>query len=213
MSEYELNAELRTLKGKKVKKLRAQGYVPVVVYGGGEEPLSLQIAARELAPVIGRAGITNLLSIRVGESSDRLTVLVRDVERDSLRGTINHLDFMRVLMGEEITTDVTIILTGEAPVGGMAVQGMTSVQISCLPKDLISTIEVDLASLPTIGGMVTVKDLDVPDSINILADGDDLVVHIEAIGMAEEPEIEEAVEAPAISLIGDIEEESLDTEQ
>jgi large subunit ribosomal protein L25 len=213
MAEYELVAEPRTLTGKKVKRLRAKGYVPVVVYGGGGEPENLQIPARVLEPVIERAGITNLLSLRVGESQDRQVVLVREVERDAIRGTINHLDLMRVVMGEEITTEVTIVLMGEAPVGGMVVQDMTSVQVSCLPKDLISTIEVDLATLSMVGSMVSVKDLDVPDSITILAEGDDLVAHIEVLAMdEEEEEPKPAPVVPTVSVFGEVAEESTTNE-
>lgn len=190
MSTYQLFAEPRTLKGKKVRQLRAQGYVPAVLYGTAVEPKSLQINRRALEPVMREAGSTNLISIQIGSKEDTHTVVVRDIQYDVLRRTIEHVDFMQIVMGEKISIEVSIILEGDTVVGGTVYQDLNSVQVECLPSEMISSITVDTSSLSLDGDTITVKDLQVPDSITILADEDQLVAHTEALRAEEEEEEE-----------------------
>ena len=94
MSDFVIEAEPRTIVGKKVKGLRSQGLVPVVVYGPRIEPISLQMNERVLDSTLRRAGGTNLIDIKI--NGDTHTVLARDVQRDVLKGNILHADFFAV---------------------------------------------------------------------------------------------------------------------
>ena len=204
MSTYQLIAEPRTLKGKKVKQLRAQGYVPVVLYGTAVEPKSLQITRRALEPVMRDAGSTNLISIQIGSKEKTHTVVVRDIQYDVIRRTIEHVDFMQIVMGEKISIEVSIILEGDDLVGGTVYQDLNSLQVECLPSEMISSITVDTSALSLDGDTITVKDLQVPDSLTILADEDLLVAHTEALRAEEEEEVATPVsEVEEVELISD----------
>jgi large subunit ribosomal protein L25 len=195
MAEYELLVEPRELTGRKAKRLRAGGYVPAVVYGGGAEARSISVDARSLERVVQEAGITSLISLQVGQGGPVEPALVRDIQYDVIRGTIQHIDFMRVRLGERITTEVGVVLVGERPADGVVVQDRNSVEIECLPSDLIHSIEVDMSLLASIGSTITVKDLRIADSVTILTDEDEVIAHSEALRELEEEE-EEAVPEP-----------------
>ncbi|MBZ0289687.1 MAG: 50S ribosomal protein L25, partial [Anaerolineae bacterium] len=91
---YVLEAQPRTVVGKKVGALRRSGMVPVIVYGPQTEPINLQIEYRPLQIALMKAGGTNLIDIRYDGGSQ--VVLAREVQRDVLRGDIMHVDFFAV---------------------------------------------------------------------------------------------------------------------
>src|SRR5690606_21181816 len=196
-----LEAQPRTIIGKKVSQLRAQGLVPAVIYGSKlANPVHLQVPYRPLQLALMQAGGTQLLDIRVGKDSH--TVLAREVQRDVIRGDILHVDFLAVDMSQKVTTTVPVTLVGESPIvesrQGQAVQVVNSLNVEALPSDLIPAIEVDISTLTEIGQGIHVRDLNLGDKITVLADEDELLVHIVAVGaQAEEEEVEEAVEEAA----------------
>ena len=203
MTDYRLVAEPRTVTGKKVRQLRAQGYVPAVLYGAEVEAMNLQIARRDLEIVLRDAGTTNLISVQVGQEGDAHTVVVRDVDYEVVHRTVQHVDFMQIVAGSKITTEVSIVLIGETELIGTVLQDLNSLQIECLPSELISLIEVDISALALPGDIITVKDLQVPDSVTILADDDQLVVHSEAYREEEEEEVEPTFEIGEVGLVSD----------
>lgn len=208
MTEYELLAEPREITRKKLRRLRAQGYVPGVLYGRETEPVNLQFVQSDLERMLKRAGTTILISLQIGEGGEKRTALVRDIQYDVIRQTVEHVDFYQVVMTDKITTDVSIVLVGDAPIEslghGSVLQEMTSVEIECLPADLVSALEIDVSSLTKPGDTLSVEDLQVPDSITVLADGDDLVVTTHAFRAEEEEEIEEIVEEAAeVEVVGE----------
>lgn len=211
MAEYELLVEPRELTGKKARRLRSGGYVPAVVYGGGAEARSISVDARSLERVIQEAGITSLIALQLGESGPVESALVRDIQYDAVRRTIQHVDFMRVRLGEKITTDVGVVLVGAQPADGMVVQDRNSVEIECLPGDLIHSIEVSLSLLKSVGSTITVKDLQVADSVRILTDEDEVIAHIEALRELEE-EVAEPFEVGEVTVVTDRKERDLDWE-
>lgn len=215
MAEYELFVEPRELKGKKANQLRAAGYVPAVLYGGHGETRSISVEGRSLERVVQDAGITSLISLQVGQSGPVERALVRDIQYDAVRQTIQHIDFMRVRLDEKITTEVGVVLVGHKPADGVVVQDRNAVEIECLPMDLIQSIEVDLSLLASIGSIVTVKDLEVADSVKILTDEDEVIAHTEALRELEEEEEEvapEPFEVGEVTLVSDREEPESDWE-
>ncbi|MBN1314934.1 MAG: 50S ribosomal protein L25 [Anaerolineales bacterium] len=192
MVDYKILAETRTEIGKKTKRVRAQGYVPAVLYGGNQAPTNLKFVERDLERVVQSAGTSNLITIQVGEQGINQAALLRDVQYDSIRRTIQHVDFYRVSMDEEITTEIGIVLVGHGPIDGMVVQDMNSIEAKCLPGDLVSTFEADIDKLLEIGDTLTVSDLDVPDTIVVSAGPEEVVAHVE--GLREEKVEEEVLE-------------------
>ena len=203
MTDYRLIAEPRTVTGKKVKQLRAQGYVPAVLYGTEVKAMKLQIAQRDLEPILRDAGTTNLISVQIGQKGDDHTVVVRDVQYEVVHRAVQHVDFMQIVAGSKISTEVSIVLVGETSMIGTILQDLNSVQIECLPSELISLIEVDITSLALPGDTITVKDLRVPDSVTILADDDQLVAHSEAFREEEEEPVAPTLQIGEVGLVSD----------
>ena len=199
MEQFELKAEKRTIIGKKVKGLRREGLIPAVLYGPKTEPIPIQCDERELQHVLARAGGTNMISVRIGKAREPKMALARGVQRDVITGELYHVDFYQVVMTETVKTEVNIIFSGEPPAVQqtefMLLQGTDSVEVECLPGDLIHSIEVDVSTLLEIDDAIYVKDLQVPDNVTILTDGDELVAKIQRLRLAvEEEEVEEEVE-------------------
>ncbi|HID61904.1 MAG TPA: 50S ribosomal protein L25 [Anaerolineae bacterium] len=196
MEQFELKAEKRTIIGKRVKGLRREGLVPAVLYGPKTEPIPIQCDRRELQRVLARAGGTNMISLRIGDGGRLKVALAREVQRDAITNELYHVDFYQVVMTEKVRADVNIIFTGQPPAVqqnvAMLLQGVDSVEIEGLPGDLIHSIEVDLSTLE-VDDAICVRDLQVPENITILTDGDEVVARVQRLRAAEE-EVEEEVE-------------------
>jgi large subunit ribosomal protein L25 len=211
MDEIELNAKRRTVKKKKAKILRQEGQVPGVVYGHGIENVPLQMEALELKRILAEAGASQLIQLRIDDASSTQPVLAREIQRDIFNGDPVHVDFYAVSMTERITADVTIVLIGEPEstisADGVLLQGANTIEIECLPGDLIPSLEVDVSDLE-INSSLLVSDLQVPDTITILTDPQEMVAQVvpEALLMVEEePEEEELLEELLMEEPGEVE--------
>lgn len=203
MERVELRTESREVIGKKVKRLRAAGWIPAVMYGPDLEATAIQIEERALSGALGSAGSTALIDLFVGKKKKAHTVLARQIQRDPLTGRVQHLDFYQVRLTEKVKTTPRLEFVGEPPVAksGLAVviYSMNEIEVECLPTDLISSIPVDLSGLETLDDSIFVSDLPVPPGVTILADPTDVVVSAVPTRLAvEEEEVEveyEEVEA------------------
>lgn len=189
----------RTVVGKKVKQIRREGWVPLVLYGPGFESELYQVTAFEARRVLTAAGMTSLISLQAEGQQEPYSVLVRDVQRDVLTDALLHVDLYRVSMTQKITTDVPIEFVGESP---MVAQGevllltlMDRVEIECLPGDLVSSLTIDLDPLQTMDDVLLVKSISVPEGITILANEDEVVGRLTFASRVEEEEeeVEEAL--------------------
>jgi len=209
MSEQErieLVAEPRTVIGKQVNQLRRAGWVPAVMYGHGFDPLPLQLPAHGLKQILARAGGSRLLGVQIKGKDQPEMALVRDLQRDPIKGTLLHVDLYRVSMTEKLTTEIPLTLIGESPVvarkEGLLLHGISAVEVRCLPADLVETIGVDISGLE-MDQAVYVRDLAVPAGIEVLTDPDEMIVRvvpleeeaIEEVPVAEVAEVEVITEA------------------
>lgn len=207
---FTLEAQARTVTGKKVGALRRAGLVPAVVYGSKIEAFNVQIPYRELQTTLYKAGGTQLIHISV---DGKVTpVLAREVQRSVLRSEIMHVDFLAVDMTQTIRAEVPVHFTGEpaAVKAGLGVLDtlVQTLVIEALPADLISRVDVDVTDLKNYSDAIHVRDLKLGDKVTVIADPDEMLVRIGA------PEVEvEAVEGevtsaePEVILKGKIEEE------
>jgi large subunit ribosomal protein L25 len=206
-----LTAERRTVLGRHVKQLRQQGRVPGVMYGHGFEAIPLQFENRKLSKLLSHVSGSQLISIQVADQKEPEMALVRDVQRDPIRGDVLHVDFYRVEMTERLTAEIPLTLVGESPMThqheGILLQGISAIEVECLPSDLVDEIAVDLSDLTEIGQGVYVRDLAIPSGIDVLTDKDEMIVRMMA--MAEEEEIveEEALEIEEVEVISEAKEE------
>ncbi len=213
MEQIELAVTRRKVAKGAAKRLRRQGLVPGILYGHGFESVPLQVASLELSRTLAQAGSSQLIQLRIAAAVGDLAeqgaaddapsqpVLAREIQRDVLTSEPIHVDFLAVSMTDKITAEVAITLVGEPePVAqgiGILLQGINSIEIECLPGDLIPFLEVDVSDLD-FDTAVYVSDLRVPTAVTILSDPQEMVaqvVHEELPEAVEEEELFE--EGPA----------------
>jgi large subunit ribosomal protein L25 len=198
-----LRAWRRNRSGKGVaRKIRAQGMIPAVLYGGGEN-ISLSLQPQELLKILS-SGENTIFRLDIdGERGGDRQVIVRDLQRDPLKESLLHADLYRISMDVEITVSVPIVLEGMArevsDVGGVINQLLHEIEIQCLPGLIPHELTIDVAHLG-IGEVLHVRDLPVPQGIQVLADSDEVVASVSVRGeevAAEEPATAEAPAAAA----------------
>lgn len=199
MEKIELVAQKRDALGKKNKALRAAGQVPGVVYGHGVDSEPLALEAKELEKVYRTAGGNKIVALKV-EGGKARNVLFHDVQHESVRGTIAHVDFYVVKMNETLRAEVPVRFTGESTAvfqdEGTLVKGVEMVEVECLPGDLPESLEADISVLDDFEKTITLGDLKLPKGVTLVAEDLSLVVaKIDAPRSdAEMEELDEAVE-------------------
>ncbi len=192
MDTLTLSAAVRTVTGKQVKELRKAGSTPVVMYGHGTEPTALTVDSKQLADVWHKAGSSQLVDVVI-DGQKPTKVLIHDIQRHVVSNTILHADFYLVKMTEKLETEIPLKFIGESPavedLEGTLVTEQDSLEVRCLPGDLVPEFEVDLSKLVTFDDVIKVSDIKVPSTIEILTDADQLVA------MVNPPRTEEELEA------------------
>ena len=202
LTAIKLEANRRTVLGKQTRRLRREGILPAVLYGSEFGSFPIELDRRSASRLLARVSRSTLIDLEVGDQ--RHTVLLREIQRDPLRGRLLHVDFLKVRMDVRIRAEVPIELVGQAPAaliaGGVLVTGVDAIEVESLPSDLPDRITVDLESLANIDDSITVADLFVGEGVRILTEANELVARV--IYEAEEiiPEavvVTEAVEGVA----------------
>lgn len=203
--EVKLSVQTRPQTGRPaVKKLKAQGAVPAVIYGGREEPQSLQIAKRDIQALLNHAvGENILVELEIndqGKTTSRLA-LIQEVQHNPLGGAVLHVDFHAISANETIQANIPIEAVGEAigvkSFGGILEQSIRALEIECLPKDLPEIILVDVANL-NIGDSIHVKNITLPAGVTPLADPGLTVFLVAAPAVEEEKPAEVAATEPEV---------------
>lgn len=201
MSEVRLAAEVRTEFGKGgARRTRRSGKIPAVIYGHGADPRHVSLPAREFAQAIKRGGGNVLLTLSL-EGKDELTI-PKAVQRHPIRGNFEHVDLIAVRVGEKVTIDVPLVLTGEIAPGGMLGQEHTTVQVEAEATHLPSEIEISVEGLEP-GAHITAGDLNLPAGATLVTDAETLLLNVVTAPTAEEMEAETA---ESISDLGIVEE-------
>ncbi len=171
-----------------VDTLRSEGSIPAVMYGHGIDTLHVSVNASNFEKVYKGAGESTLIDATI-EGGETVKVLIKDVQRDTLTHQILHVDFYQVNMKEKITAEVELMFTGEAPAvktySGVLVTNLDSVEVECLPQDLIHEIAVDLSSLEELDQPIRVSDLTVPEAVKITLDPQEVVAIVKPPRVAE----------------------------
>ena len=195
MAEFDLVAEPRQGAGKGVaRKVRAEGRVPAVLYGSDLDPRPLSVDARQLWHALHTdAGANVLINLRV--DGDTYLALPREVQRDIVRGTFLHVDFLRVRRDVAIQVQVPITLVGESPgvnEGGVVEHHLWELSVECLPTDVPESIEADISGL-NITDSLHVSDLRLPDNVTLLTPPEETIVTVVPPPVLQLEEVEEAV--------------------
>ena len=208
MADFELNAELRTDKGKGAsRRLRRNAdMIPAILYGAGEEPLSLTLAHKDIHKACeNEAFFSRIISINADGKSQQ--AIVKDLQRHPAKDRIMHADFLRIRMDQAITVEVPLHFLNEDSCvgvrqgGGNVSHNMTSIEISCLPGDLPEYIEVDIVELD-LGDSIHMSDLKLDEALSIPslqqgADHDHVVVSVNAPKRVEELDVDAAADETA----------------
>lgn len=194
MATASLNAKARTDKGKGVaRKLRAAGEVPGVIYGHGREPQSLTVNAREFNRLAERIRITSTV-IELSLDGKVAKTLIRELQRNPLNRETLHIDFQELVAGEKVNVSVPLRFTGTAEGvktgGGILEEVMHQVQVRVDPSNIPDHIDVEVTAL-TIGHSLHVRDLKLPEGVEVLDDPHNTIATVGA------PKAEE-VAAPAV---------------
>jgi large subunit ribosomal protein L25 len=189
VAELNISAEPRTEFGKGgARRTRRAGKVPAVLYGHGEQPRHIALPARDFAAALRtEAGANVLLRVDCNGQSD--LALPKSVQRDPVRGTIEHADLIIVRRGERVNVDVAVQLTGEATSDGLVDQQLTTVTVEADATAIPQGLVADIDGLE-IGGAVTAGQLPLPAGVVLHTDPDAIVVHILAAPTAAQIEAE-----------------------
>src|SRR5947209_17847439 len=187
VSEVRISAEPRTEFGKGgARRTRRAGKVPAVLYGHGTDPRHISLPSREFERALHTdAGSNVLLSLSI-EGSDELA-LPKSIQRDPVRGIIEHVDLILVRRGEKITVEVPVNITGDVASGGLLDQQLTTLSVASEATHIPSGFEVSIDGLE-IGGAIHAKEDELPSGTELVTDGDAVVVHILAAPTAEQME-------------------------
>jgi len=168
--QVKLKAEPRSTVGRAaVRKLRARGFIPAVIYGGNDKPQPLQVSARDINAMMSQASGENVLvELEIGGAGQSRTALVQEVQHSPVGGEIRHVDFHAVSMDQMIQAEVPLEPVGTAigvkTFGGLLEQSLRAIAIECLPGDLPDRITVDVSQL-NIGDAIHVREIQLPSGV------------------------------------------------
>ena len=208
MAEVALVAEVgRTTGSAAARRLRTEGKIPAILYGHGIDPQPISVDRKALrAALAHEAGLNALFALEV--DGTRHLAMARQLQRDALKRSVSHVDFVIVRRDEIVSVEVPVHLVGEAlgveHADGMVEQQMFQLAIEAKPADIPSSIEVDITDL-MIGEAIRVSDLVLPEGVTTEVDGEDPVVIGQTTRMAVEEEAEEAAEDAEAASGGDTE--------
>jgi large subunit ribosomal protein L25 len=203
--QIKLSAQTRSGAGRtEVKKLRAEGKVPAVIYGSSQAALNLQLGAREVVDALKHSTGEQMLvelEIHDGEKSSSKLALIQEVQHHPVRSTILHVDFHAVAADEKLHAHVTVEVHGEAvgvkTYGGRLELLLHSIEVECLPKDLPELISIDVASL-NVGDAIHLRDVKLPAGVSFSGDGELTVLRIAGATTADEPAAAEGPSQPEV---------------
>lgn len=195
MAELRLDAEPRSEGGKgPARRLRAAGKVPATIYGEGGDARSLAVDARDLSAALSTgAGVNALIDLHIGSETE--LAMARELDRDPIRGTIIHVDFLRIDRNKPITVDVPLHFEG-TPIGvreagGVAEHALWSLHVECLPMSVPDSITLDISEL-NVGDTLRAGDVQMPEGVTLLTAEDEMVATViipsEPVLEEEEPE-------------------------
>lgn len=184
MDAVTLNVEVRTALGKKNRALRRQGITPIHMYGLAQESETLQVGEGDLRTALRAAGRTTPVTLIMTGGEETVTI-VREIARHAVTGFIQHVDFQRVDVQQEVETPVPVSLTGQenapgtAGGAGVVTQGMFEILVRAKPFDVPNEIIVDCSGMEEIDSVILASDLILPPGVVFAGNEDDRVCWVQ----------------------------------
>ncbi len=202
-----LSAKIRKEMGRKVNSLREKSILPAVLYGPKLENLALKVDLEEFEKVYSKAGESSLIKLKIESCSPKnedkklkvreFLVLIHAIQKDPLTNKIIHIDFYQPSLKEKVEATVPLVFEGEAPavknLNGTLVKNISEIGVKALPQDLPHEIKVDIGKLESFEDNILVKDLDIPEGVEVLKEPEEIVALVSPPTKVEE-ELEKPVE-------------------
>jgi len=194
MSEVRIAAEPRTAFGKgAARKIRRADKVPAVLYGHGIDPKHLTLPGHE---VLLALRTPNVLIRLKGEGVDELA-LPKGVQRDPIKGFVEHVDLLLVKRGEKVTVEIPVTTVGDVHSDGLLDQQLVSIAVEAEATHIPTGVEVDVEGLE-VGTAITAAQLALPKGATLAADPEAVVLQVSAKPVEAPEEGEEAAEGAAV---------------
>lgn len=183
MAEVTLEVTRREVTGKEIaKKLRRDGKVPAVVYGGHREPVAITVDRKAIAELLQKSehGIRSVFLLKMADSDQQRHAMIKDLTINPISRKMTHIDFVRVVMDELVRTTVPVHIVGTAigvKEGGLLDFQVRDLHIECFPNAIPDTIDVDVTELAH-HEYVRIKDLKLPEGVKVLEDAERVVVGV-----------------------------------
>lgn len=189
MPEVRIAAEPRTEFGKGgARRTRRAGNVPAVLYGHGTPPRHISLPARAVWMAMRTdAGANVLLDLDIEGGSE--LALAKAIQRDPLKGVIEHMDLILVRRGEKVVVEVAVALTGEAVPDALVDQQLTTLSVEAEATHIPQHFEVDISGLQ-VGDSITAAQVSLPEGTVLHSDPESVVVHLLAAPTAEQVDAE-----------------------
>lgn len=196
MREAVLSVEPREKTGSSsCHKLRSAGKIPAVVYGHGKPAKPVSLNELEFNRFLSHNPLSTL--IRLSSEDEQIkgvTVMVKEIQRNPVRGTVMHVDLQEVSLSDKVTVTVPLVVTGRlADDHGILEHMLNEVSVEALPTQLPDHLLVDVTGLK-IGDSLKVADIKVPEGVEVLDDPDEVVLHVSAPQVSEEAPAETEAE-------------------
>ncbi len=202
MHTVEVRGEVRKASGKGgARQARAHGRTPGILYGAGEEPISISIDTRSFEKMLRQQGSAAfIVDLRLDGHEDReLKTLIKELQRDPITSAVLHVDLQHISMTQKIVVHVPVHLNGTplgVKEGGILEQLLHKVEIQCLATQILERFEVDVSHL-TKGHSVHVSDLPAQEGVTILTPAERVVATVVVKAVEAAPEAPAAAAAPA----------------
>ena len=179
--KIELNAQVRTVMGSKVKQIRESGFIPAILYGKGQEPIALQVPNKDFNKAFKSAGESTLVYLSV--DSQTYPTIIHDIARHPASDDIIHADFYKVNLAQKIKTMIPVAFTGESQAvkdGGILIRNVNEVEVEALPQDLPHEINFDISTLVAFGDQILLKNAQVGDKVVVLGNPEEIIAAVQA---------------------------------
>jgi large subunit ribosomal protein L25 len=218
MKDLVLTAKIRQTSGKKLKALRKKGLLPAVVYGPKTKSIALEVDYQSFEKIYKEAGESSLISLEIDPSANtsvgaysktlerkqKIPVLIHEIDKNPLTDKFIHVDFYQVPLTERVEAKVPLIFEGTSlavkDLGGTFVKNISDLEVKALPQNLPKEIKIDISKLKTFEDHILVRDLKLPQDVQILKDSGEIIARV-----APPSKVEEELEKPIEEKIEEVE--------
>lgn len=205
MEKIQIKAEKRELGKTVLKATRNNGYLPAVIYGHDFKSAPVQVKVKDFEGAYTKAGESSLIYVDLDGKS--LPVIIHDAPRDAISDRFVHADFYKVNLDEKVTTDIPLVFVGESSavknLGGILVKNINEVKVEALPQDLPHEIQVDIAKLSVFGSEILIRDLQLPEGVEVKEKAESIVVLVQE--PISQEELDKQLAVPETTGVEDVE--------